>query len=87
MADGLTQMSAENFAKEPASWVLQLRRCGVLWDHMCIKWGFSGGSVDKESACNARDLGSILGLGSSSREGNGNPLQYSCGENLMDRGA
>ena len=48
--------------------------------------GFSGGSVSKESACNAGDLGSIPGLGRSPEEGNGNPLQYSCLENHMDRG-
>jgi len=41
----------------------------------------------KESACNARDLDSIPGLESSPREGNGYPLQYSCLENSMDRGA
>ena len=48
---------------------------------------FSGGSDSKESACNARDPGSILGLGKSPGEGNGNPLQYSCLENPMDREA
>ena len=37
-------------------------------------------------AYNARDLGSIPGSGRSSEEGNGNPLQYSCLENPMDRG-
>ena len=37
-----------------------------------------GDSVGKESICNARDLGSIPGSGSSLGEGNGNPLQYSC---------
>jgi len=41
----------------------------------------------KESACNAGDLGSIPGSGRSPGEGNGNPLQYSCLENSMDRGA
>ena len=41
----------------------------------------------KVSACNAGDLGSIPGLGRSPGEGNGNPLQYSCLENPMDRGA
>ena len=46
-----------------------------------------GGSVGKESACNAGDLGSIPGSGRSPAEGNGNPLQYSCLENSMDRGA
>ena len=44
-------------------------------------------SNGKESACSAWDLGLIPGLGRSSREGNGNPLQYSCLENSMSRGA
>ena len=46
-----------------------------------------GGSEDKASACNAGALGSISGSGRSPGEGNGNPLQYSCLENPMDRGA
>ena len=46
-----------------------------------------GGLEGKESACNAGDLGSIPGLGRSPGEGNGNSLQFSCLENLMDRGA
>ena len=46
--------------------------------------GFPGGSTDKESAYNARNLGLIPGLGRSSGEGNGNPLQYSGLENPMD---
>ena len=41
-------------------------------------------SVGKESACNTGDLGLIPGLGRSPGEGNGNPLQYPCLENLMD---
>ena len=48
---------------------------------------FPGGSEVKESACNVGDLGSIPGSGRSPGEGNGNPLQYSCLENPMDRGA
>jgi len=48
---------------------------------------FPGGSDSKVSAYNVGDLGSIPGLGRSSEEGNGNPLQYSCLENSMDRGA
>jgi len=52
-----------------------------------IPRGFSGGSDSKESVCNAGVIGSIPGLGRSSGEGKGNPLQYSCLENLMDRGA
>ena len=49
-------------------------------------WGFPYSSVGKESACNAGDLGLIPGLGRSPGEGNGNPLQYSCLENIMERG-
>ena len=45
------------------------------------------GTDSKESACNAGDPGSIPGLGGSPGEGNGNPLQYSCLENSVDRGA
>ena len=45
---------------------------------------FPGGSDGKASVYNAGDLGSIPGSGRSSREGNGNPLQYSCLENPMD---
>ena len=48
--------------------------------------GFPSGSDGKESACSAGDLSLIPGLGRSSGEGNGNPLQYSCLENPMDRG-
>ena len=44
--------------------------------------GFPGGSAGKESACNVGDLGLIPGLGRSPGEGHGNPLQYSCLENL-----
>ena len=43
--------------------------------------------VAKNLPANAGDLGSIPGLGRSSGEGNGNPLQYACLENPMDRGA
>ena len=50
-------------------------------------YGPPGGSAGKESSRNAGDLGSIPGLGRSPGEGNGNPLQYSCLENPMDRGA
>ena len=49
--------------------------------------GFSVGTEVKASACNVGDLGSVPGLGRSPGEGNGNPLQYSCLENPMDRGA
>ena len=49
--------------------------------------GFPGGLEGETSACNAGDPGSIPGSGRSPGEGNGNPLQYSCLENPMDRGA
>ena len=54
----------------------------------CLKgvMGFTGASEGKECACNAGDLGLIPGLGRSPGKGNGNPLQYSCLENSMDRG-
>ena len=48
--------------------------------------GLPRGSVDKKSACNAGDPGSIPGSGSFPEEGNGIPLQYSCLENSRDRG-
>ena len=55
-----------------------------------VAWGFPSGSAGKESVCNAGDTGD-LGLiprwGKSSAEGNGNPLQYFCQENPMDRRA
>ena len=49
--------------------------------------GFPGGSDGKVSACNVGDPGSILGMERFPGEGNGNPLQYSCLENSMDKGA
>ena len=48
--------------------------------------GFPGGSVVKNPSANAGDTGSVLGLGRSPGGGNGNPLQYSCLQNSMDRG-
>ena len=49
--------------------------------------GFPSGLVVKNLPAHAGDAGSIPGLGRSPGEGNGNPLQYSCLENPMDRGA
>ena len=52
--------------------------------------GFPGGSVGKESACNAgdaKDMGSIPGSGRSPGGGHGNPLRYSCLENPKDSGS
>ena len=52
-----------------------------------LEYSFPSGSDSEESTCNAGDLGSIPGLGRSLGGGHGNPLQYSCLENPMDRGA
>ena len=57
--------------------------CIDLWH--CV--GFPGGSDGKESACRAGDSCLIPGSGRSPAEGNGKPLQYSCLENCMVRGA
>ena len=54
---------------------------------LSIQTDVPGGSDGKESACNVGDPGSIPGLGRSPGEGNGYPLQYSCLENSMNRGA
>ena len=54
---------------------------------LLLSTGFPCSSVGKESACSSGDPGSIPGLGRSPGEGNGNPLQYPCLENLMDTGA
>ena len=59
---------------------------GIAFDHLNNVCVFPGGSDNKESACNAGDPGSIPGSRRSPGEGNGNPLQYSCLENLMDGG-
>ena len=57
---------------------------GMIDTHFAELLGFSDG---KASAFNAGDPGLIPGLGRSSGERNGNPLQYSCLENRMDEGA
>ena len=62
-----------------------LKSCSFT--HSYTSKGFPDGSAGKESVCNAGDMGSILRLGRYSRGGNGNPLQYSCLKNPMDRGA
>ena len=52
-----------------------------------VKTGFPDGSAVKNLPANARDVGSVPGWGRSPGEGNGNPLQYSCLGNSMDREA
>ena len=61
---------------------------GPVFKNLSSNAGDSGGgSEGKEFACSAGNPGLIPGLGRSPGEGNGNPLQYSCLENPMDRGA
>ena len=56
-----------------------------IYKSLILKTDLPGGSDSKVSAYNAGNLGSIPGLGRSSGEGNGNPLQYFCQENSTDR--
>ena len=56
-------------------------------EDVCSLKGFPGGSDGKESACKAGDLGSVPGSGRSPGEAKGYPLQYSCLDNFMDKGA
>ena len=58
----------------------------IFKEHVIQLWDFPGGSDSKASAYNEGDPGSIPGSGRSPGEGNGNPLQYSCLENSIDRG-
>ena len=61
---------------------------GAVSEMMSIEFGgFPGGSVEKNLPATAGDSGFIPGSGRSPGEGTGNPLQYSCPENSMDRGA
>ena len=64
-----------------------LESANFLFVSLVGSLGFPGGSDGKQSANNEGVLGSIPGLGRSLGEGNGNPLQYFCLENPMDRGA
>ena len=66
------------------TWFFYVLRSGLP---MLMRLVFPGGSGSKESACNAEDLGLSPGLGRSPGDGNGNPLQYSCLENFLDRRA
>ena len=59
----------------------------TVYTALTLYLGFPGGSDSKESVCNAGDTDLIPGLGRSPGVGNGNPLQYSCLENSMDREA
>jgi len=64
------QAASKNWKQQENKFPLEPLLCKVI--------SFPGGSVGKESTCNAGDTGSIPGLGRSPGEGHGNPLQYSC---------
>ena len=70
-----------------SSWSEKLIVFGIFKRTRHLMLGLSCSSNGKEPACDAEDQGLISGLGSSSGEGNGNPLKYSCLKNLMDREA
>ena len=69
-------------------WILVGKVMSLLFNTLSsLVMGFPGGLDSKESDCSAGDLGSIPTSGRTLREGNDNPLKYSCLENTMDRGA
>ena len=68
-------------------WVFLAPLLNISWLYVLEFKGFPVGSDGKESACSAGDLCWIPGLGRSPGKGNGNPLQYSCLENSLNRGA
>ena len=81
VATGLEKVSFHSNPKE--------RQCQRMFKllYKLHSFLFPGGSAGKESAFSAGDLASIPGSGRSPGEVNGKPLQYSCLENHMDRGA
>ena len=95
-ADGYLPSSTEaTWCMSSGEWSTPLPKCNGKFlsesiehssIHLSPPW-FPGGSDGKASACNAGDPGLIPGWGRSPGEGNGNPLQYSCLENSIDRGA
>ena len=87
-AKQLVQISAPTSRKfDSLALQRSLRICIEKMEPVHSNAVFPGGSDGKESGCNAGDLGLIPESGRSSGEGNGNPLQYSCLENPMDRRA
>ena len=83
--DTETQRNRENSLVFPFMKTLNvLVQCSTLRAHLTLM-GFTGGSDGKQSAHNVRDRGSIPGSGWFPGEANGNPLQYSCLRNPIDR--
>ena len=85
-----TQMKTKGEEEEQLSFSGPLIYNISSWDSNLYKgtiWASPVAQMVKSLSCNTGDLGTIPGLGRSPGEGNGNPLQYSCLENPMDRGA
>ena len=70
----------------PVGYCKVLNMCIPLYISLHCTRGFLGGSNGKDAACSVGHLGSFPGSGRSPGKGDGNPLQYSCLENPMDRG-
>ena len=83
----ISHWSAPKYSQLTFHWFQLLKLLPQFYSSAIITMVFPGGSDGQESACNAGDLGSIPGLGRSHGEEQGNPPQYSCLENPMDRGA
>ena len=83
------QYSMGNYIQYPETINWDLFDKGRYWQYCMFSYlfscGFPGGSDGKDSAYNARNPGLIPGSGRFPREGNGNPFQYTCLENPMDR--
>ena len=82
---GISILQSTSYFRSHLTSILFISVGNVLTRNRAASEGFPGGSNGKESACNAGDPGSIPGLGRSPGEGNGNPPQYSCLENPMDK--
>ena len=81
---GQKQPRAITLGPEACPQVRQGGQAGSLLWSTLSNFGFPGGPDGIASVCSAGDPGSIPGLGRSTGEGNGSPLQYSCLENPMD---
>jgi len=89
-ADLYTSIKKSGYKGEKRNMVLVSavqQSASAMCIHISSPWEFPGSSVGKESACSAGDPSLIPGLGRSLEERHGNPLQHSCLENPMDRGA
>ena len=83
----LQAISHQIYGKHPCHNRQPFHSLHILSSGKCYNQGFPGGSVVENPPANEGDLGSIPGSGRSPGEGNGNPFQYSCLGNFMDRGA